>query len=99
MKLKNAAVLAACIPLLTGCEQVLQSVTEVTLDSALLEETIENGILEQMELYVTAECPDSLGGQPGDVRQCMVTDEFGTNAFVDITIQNYEGDITWELRN
>lgn len=99
MKLIQIAALTGSIALLTGCTQVVQSLTDVTLDSRLIEETVEDGILEQLGYMVVAECPDSMSGEPGDVRQCLVTDEFGNNAFVDITIQNYEGFITWELRS
>lgn len=99
MHLVRIVMLTGAIPLLVGCSQVVQGLTEVTLDSRLIEQTVEEGILEQLGYAVKAECPGSMSGEPGDVRQCLVTDELGNNALVDITIQNYEGFVTWELRN
>lgn len=99
MKLNAVLVGVASVMLLPGCAQVVQSVSGVTLDSRLIENTIEEGVLDQSGVSVVAECPDSLSGQPGDVRQCLVTDDLGNKALVDITIQNMQGFITWELRD
>lgn len=68
---------------------------ELTLDKAKVEKIIHDGVKKQAGLDVKAECPSRLAGKVGDVRQCTVTDEFGTVAFVDITIQSSSGDITW----
>lgn len=72
---------------------------ELTLDNAKVEKIIHDGVKKQTGLDVKAECPSRLAGKVGDVRQCTVTDDFGTVTFVDITIQSSSGDITWQVRN
>ena len=37
-------------------------------------------------------------GEVGDTRTCTIEDEYGDVEFVDVTIQNAEGDIVWEVR-
>jgi len=83
--------------LLTSCAAV-DSITGVTLDSGKVETMIEDGVLVQSDISVTATCPDPLSGQVGDTRTCSIVDDYGTVALVDITIQNSNGDIVWEVQ-
>lgn len=71
---------------------------EVLLDSGLIEREIEGGVLNQSGFRVSAECPDPMSGKVGDVRECVIEDEFGTVAVVEVKIQNSEGFIVWEVR-
>lgn len=71
---------------------------EVLLDSGLVEREIESGVLSQGGFSVTADCPDPLSGKVGDVRQCIIEDEFGERAIVEIRIQNTEGYFIWEVQ-
>jgi hypothetical protein len=83
--------------LLTSCSTVDQ-ITGVDLDVARVEQTIEDGILEQTDIYVTATCPDPMAGQVGDTRTCSIEDDYGDTELVDVTIQNDQGDIIWQVR-
>jgi hypothetical protein len=90
----------AAVFTMSGCAQLAPLISgEVLLDSSLVEKTIEDGVFEQGGFYVTVECPDPMSGQVGDVRQCLVSDEFGQNTFADVTIQNRQGFMTWQLRD
>jgi hypothetical protein len=71
---------------------------EVLLDSGLVEREIESGVLSQGGFSVTADCPDPMSGKVGDVRQCVIEDEYGTVAIVKVTIQNTDGYIVWEVQ-
>jgi Domain of unknown function (DUF4333) len=72
---------------------------QVTLSVSAVENEIESGVQKQAGITVTATCPNPLMGKPGEVRQCTIQDSTGTTAFVDITIQNTAGDVTWQVRN
>ena len=91
----SGAVLAAFF--LTSCSTVDQ-ITGVTLDVSRVENMIEDGVLDQGGFSVTATCPDPMSGQVGDTRTCQIVDEYGDTALVDITIQNDNGDVVWEVQ-
>ena len=82
---------------LTSCSTVDQ-ITGVDLDVARVEQTIEDGVLDQADVYVTATCPDPMSGQVGDTRTCSIEDDYGDTELVDVTIQNDNGDIIWQVR-
>ena len=82
---------------LTSCSTVDQ-LTGVTLDVSRVEQTIEEGVLKQADTSVTATCPDPLSGQVGDTRTCSIEDDYGNTNLVDVTIQNNNGDIVWQVR-
>jgi outer membrane murein-binding lipoprotein Lpp len=102
--LKISSVVATSILLagfLSSCgavDQIVSQISEVNLDVAAVEAEIENGVLEQADIYVVATCPDPLSGQVGDVRTCSIEDDYGDTALVDVTIQNTDGDIVWEVQ-
>lgn len=99
MKFRVIAIAAGVAFALSGCTALLATVSgEVILDTQLLEQTIEEGVFDQTGLYAEVACPSMLSGEPGDVRQCTLEDEFGGLYFVDVTIQNREGEIVWEVR-
>ena len=82
---------------LTSCSTVDQ-ITGVTLDVSRVENMIEDGVLDQGGFSVTATCPDPMSGQVGDTRTCQIVDEYGETALVDVTIQNDNGDVVWEVQ-
>jgi hypothetical protein len=85
--------------LLGGCSSATAVLNgEVILDSGLIETEIESGVLNQSGISVTADCPDPMSGKVGDVRQCVIEDDFGTVAIVRVTIQNTDGYIVWEVQ-
>ncbi|CAN2190165.1 Domain of unknown function DUF4333 [Candidatus Nanopelagicaceae bacterium] len=86
-----------CSTALTSCSTVDQ-ITGVDLDVSRVEQTIEDGILDQADIYVVATCPDPMAGQVGDTRTCSIEDDYGDTELVDVTIQNDQGDIVWEVR-
>jgi hypothetical protein len=90
---------AALSLVLAGCSTLGVILSgEVVLDSSVVEKEIERGVLNQAGIKVTADCPNPMSGKPGDVRQCLIEDEFGTVAIVKITIQNNEGVFVWEVQ-
>jgi hypothetical protein len=72
---------------------------DVILDSSLVEENIRDGVREQSGLVIDVECPDPLSGLVGDSRQCIAEDDFGQAYIVDVTIQNRDGYIVWQVRD
>lgn len=84
---------------LAGCSEVTAVMNgEVPLDSARIEAQIEDEVSAQIGGPVTVECPDPLSAEVGQTRQCVIEDSYGTTALVDITVQNSDGYITWEVR-
>ena len=67
---------------------------ELTFDSSAVVDSIQ----ESLGKDVKVECPSLIQGHPGDVRQCILTTEFGTG-IADVTIQSSAGDFTWEVRD
>ena len=82
---------------LASCSAVAE-LSGVTLDVSRVETMIEDGVLEQGGFDVVATCPDPLVGEVGDTRTCTIEDEYGDVEFVDVTIQNAEGDVVWQVR-
>ena len=82
---------------LASCSAVAE-LSGVTLDVSRVETMIEDGVLDQGGFYVVATCPDPLVGEVGDTRTCTIEDEYGDVEFVDVTIQNAEGDVVWQVR-
>lgn len=82
---------------LTSCASVAE-LTGVSLDVARVESTIEDGVLEQGGISVVAICPDPMVGEVGETRTCSIEDEYGDTELVDVTIQNANGDIVWQVR-
>jgi hypothetical protein len=83
----------------TGCTEVASVVTgEVLLDSPKIEAEIEREASRQLGSRITVECPDSMSAPVGGTRQCVARDEFGGTSLVDVTVQNREGYITWQVR-
>jgi hypothetical protein len=84
---------------LGGCASLLGGnwgpFSEVTLDTALVEQEIETGILEQSGIQTSVDCPSLMQGQPGDTRNCVATAIDGSVARVVVTIESVNGDITW----
>ena len=82
---------------LASCSAVAE-LSGVALDVSRVETMIEDGILEQGDIIVVATCPDPMVGKVGETRTCSIEDEYGDTELVDVTIQNSEGDVVWEVR-
>jgi hypothetical protein len=37
-------------------------------------------------------------GEVGETRTCSIEDEYGDTELVDVTIQNANGDVVWQVR-
>jgi hypothetical protein len=72
---------------------------QVILNSSRVEDSIESGVKKQSGFAVTATCPSPMAAKVGETRQCTVTDDTGTVALVDVTVQSTAGDITWLVKN
>ena len=99
--MKKALLLGATtsIVLLSGCTTAASLISgDVILDSSVVEKNIREGVLEQSGLVIDVECPDPMSGQVGDTRQCLAQGESGESYLVDVTIQNREGYIVWEVQ-
>ncbi len=96
ISLKILAPLSLLVPL-ASCSTVAE-LTGVTLDVSRVEEMIEDGVLEQGGFSVVATCPDPMVAKVGETRTCSIEDEYGDTELVDVTIQNSEGDVIWEVR-
>ena len=94
--LKILAPLFLLVPL-ASCSAVAE-LTGVTLDVSRVETMIEDGVLEQGGFNVVATCPDPMVGEVGETRTCSIEDEYGDTELVDVTIQNSEGDVVWQVR-
>jgi hypothetical protein len=66
----------------------------VTIDSPLLESNIVATYADN-DIAVTAECPDPFVARPGESRNCLVTDDYGTTAIIKVSVENTNGDFTW----
>ena len=76
--------------LLAGCTQVL--------DTGKIEEEIESGIEEQTDTSVeSVDCPGERELQEGDTFECTATAPDGSSATVEVTQDDDEGNITWEV--
>jgi hypothetical protein len=95
--MKILAPLFLLVPL-ASCSAVAE-LTGVSLDVARVEENIESEVLQQRGLYVVVTCPDPMVGEVGETRTCTIEDENGETVLVDVTIQNAEGDIVWQVRD
>jgi hypothetical protein len=94
-----ALLCTAAVFSVSGCSTAASLINgDVLLDSSIVEGNIRDGVLEQSGLVVEVECPDPMSGQVGDTRQCLAQDEFGDSYLVDVTIQNREGFVIWEIR-
>lgn len=94
-----AVLCSAAVFSVSGCSTAASFINgDVFLDSSVVEGNIRDEVLEQSGLIVEVECPDPMSGQVGDTRQCLAQDEFGDSYLVDVTIQNREGFVIWEIR-
>lgn len=71
---------------------------EIQFDKAGVEKMVTDGVLEQVGTVVTVKCPDSPSMTEGNEFQCVATADDGSAAFVNIRVQDAEGNITWQLQ-
>jgi hypothetical protein len=94
--LKVLSPLLLVLPL-ASCSAVAE-LTGVSLDVSRVEAMIEDGVLDQGGISVIATCPDPMVGEVGETRTCSIEDEYGDTELVDVTIQNANGDVVWQVR-
>lgn len=69
------------------------------LDIDRIEQEIATGIEEQTGIAVTSvECPEDVEAEAGNNFTCTVTAEDGDTASVDVTQEDDEGNVRWNLR-
>jgi hypothetical protein len=96
--LVGACLLASTL-LLTGCSTASSLLGgEVILNPKTIEENIKDEVLSQSGINVVVECPDPMSGQVGDSRQCLAEDDFGQTYLIDVTIQNRDGYVVWQIQ-
>ena len=85
--------------LLTGCSTAASLIGgEVVLDSKKIQDGIRKEISNQSGLNVSVECPDPMSGPVGESRQCVAEDDLGQKYVIDVTIQNRDGYVVWQVR-
>jgi hypothetical protein len=94
--LKVLSPLLLVLPL-ASCSAVAE-LTGVSLDVSRVEAMIEDGVLDQGGISVIATCPDPMVGVVGETLTCSIEDEYGDTELVDVTIQNANGDVVWQVR-
>lgn len=68
-----------------------------TVDTQKAEEEIAKGIQEQTGISVTVVCPEDVEAEAGGTFTCTATDAEGNDAAVNVTQEDDEGNIQWEL--
>lgn len=69
------------------------------LDIDQIEQEIATGIEDQTGISVTSvECPQDVEAEAGNNFTCTVTAEDGSTATVDVTQEDDEGNVRWNLR-
>lgn len=70
------------------------------LDTGAIETDISGGIERQTGIAVrSVDCPDDVDVEAGDKFTCTVTAEDGSTAAVDVTQEDDEGNVRWQLRS
>lgn len=80
---------------LTSCSV---SVGGSDLNTDALEDEIVTGIQEQADVAVTVDCPDDIKIEEGNEFTCTAEDDQGTTHTIDITQDDDEGNVSWEVR-
>lgn len=80
---------AASVLVLAGCSS--------SIDVADLETQVQDGLAEQLGGTWTVECPDSMEIQAGLTTNCMATSDTGESIDVNITQDDDQGNVTWEV--
>ena len=83
------AALAVAALALAGCSS--------SIDVADLETKVQDGLAEQVGGTWTVECPDSMEVQAGLTTNCAATSDTGETIQVDITQDDDQGNVTWEV--
>lgn len=83
---------------LLGCAEIETVLNgEVLLDVNRVENEIKDGIYDQSGIDASVECPDPLSAEVGESRTCLIRYS-GLTELVDITVQNTDGYVIWEVR-
>ncbi|MGH2724858.1 MAG: DUF4333 domain-containing protein [Actinomycetota bacterium] len=70
------------------------------LDTDKIEAEVTRGIEDQTGVAVqSVDCPDDVELEAGNTFTCTVTAEDGSTGQVDVTQQDDEGNVEWELRS
>lgn len=69
-----------------------------SIDAAKVEHEIVSGVEEQSGIAVTVDCPDGVDIEVGKTFHCVVEKVgSGGRALADVTIENEDGDVTWQV--
>ncbi len=91
-----AGLLLVAALLAAGCQGSV-SVGGDQLDTAEAETEIAKGIEGQTGIAVEVECPDDIDLREGNDFECTATADDGTERSVNVTQDDDEGNISWEL--
>jgi Domain of unknown function (DUF4333) len=81
---------AAALLTLTAC-----GVSEV--DIPALEESIVDGVAEDVQEDVTADCPEQVDWETGSSFDCDVAFDDGSTATAEVKMVDDEGNVEWEI--
>lgn len=87
--MSTLGVLTAGALLLTGCS--------TTIDVSKIETSVQDGLAEQVGGEWTVTCPDSMEVQAGLTTNCMATSATGETLDVNVTQNDDQGNVTWEV--
>lgn len=87
--LPTVGVLTATALMLTGCS--------TTIDVSKIETSVQDGLAEQVGGEWTVTCPDSMDVQAGLTTNCMATSADGQTLDINVTQDDDQGNVTWEV--
>jgi hypothetical protein len=76
---------------------LLVSACSSSIDVDSLEQQVQTGLAEQLGGTWTVQCPDSMEVQAGLTANCMATNEAGESLNVDITQEDDQGTVSWQV--
>jgi hypothetical protein len=102
-KLRNgyAIPLAWCaaFAIFVGGFLVLPQALGVRIDSDFVEQSIATGIEDRAGISLVVACPEGISVRPGGVFSCTATATDGSQITIDVTVQNTQGDFTWDVHD
>ena len=84
-----ATIAVSAALLISGCSS--------TINVDQLEQKVQDGLAEQLGGTWTVTCPDSMEVQAGLTTDCMATSDAGQTVDVNITQDDDQGNVTWEV--
>lgn len=66
-------------------------------DIPTIQEKIEGGIHDQLGQRVTVDCPSQIDWEAGEEFHCFAEDGSGQSARVTVTMENDDGEWSWQM--